>query len=157
VTAPSQGGCACGAVRYECSEPSIVDLLCHCADCQKASGSAFAAVAIVATDRLVFTGEPRFYAVRAESGRTMERGFCAACGSPVSIRRPETPAVTFLPAASLDDSSTFSPSAEVWVSRAEAWHSLHPGTLKFEEGPSAEAVRAPIEAYFAARAGNGSR
>jgi hypothetical protein len=31
------GGCACGRVRYECIEPPIVELICHCRDCQRAS------------------------------------------------------------------------------------------------------------------------
>ena len=147
------GGCACGLVRYECSEQPIVQLICHCRDCQRASGSAFAAVVVVPSDRLKFTGsELKYHAIKAESGRTMRRGFCAECGSPISIRRPETPLVEFLQVASLDDPSQFRPSCEVWVSSANAWHQLDPGTQKFEQNPSAEATRGPIEAYFAARA-----
>lgn len=66
------GGCTCGAVRYELSEEPIFQLICHCADCQKASGSAFAEVLIVATDRLsMFGKEPKFFEVKAESGRSM--------------------------------------------------------------------------------------
>jgi hypothetical protein len=146
------GGCACGRVRYECDEKPIVQLICHCRDCQRASGSAYAAALIVPADRLRFLGtEPKYFAVKADSGRTMLRGFCVECGSPVAIRRPETPQVLFLQAASLDDLSTFRPTCEVWVCRAESWHTLHPKTAKFDRGPSPEAVRAPIEAYFAER------
>jgi hypothetical protein len=57
-----------------------------------------------------------------------------------------------LQAASLDDPSKFRPSCEVWVSRAASWHPLHAATQKFEQSPAAEAVRGPVEAYFAARA-----
>ncbi len=146
------GGCACGRVRYECSDGSIVDLICRCRDCRRASGSAYAAVSIVASDRLTFTGaEPKYHAVRAESGRPMQRGFCSECGSPVSIRRPETPLVEFVQAASLDNPSAFAPSCEVWVSSADPWHHRNLNTQKFEKGHSAGAVRVPIEAYFAAR------
>jgi hypothetical protein len=146
------GGCACGRVRYECSERPLAQLICHCRDCQRASGSESGAALIVPSDRLTFTGaEPKYYEVKAESGRTMRRGFCTECGSPVSIRRPETPLVEFLHAASLDDPSRFAPSCEVWVSRAYPWHHLHRDTLKFDQGPSEEAVRIPIAAYFAGR------
>lgn len=146
------GRCACGRVRYECSEQPIVQLICHCRDCQRASGSAYAAVAIVASDRLAFTGaEPKYHAVTTRSGRTMRRGFCSECGSPVSIRRPETPLVEFIHAASLDDPSMFTPSCEVWVSSADPWHALLADTQKFETDPSPEAVRDPIRAYFAGR------
>lgn len=109
---------------------------------------------VVASDRLRFEGpEPKYHSVAAESGRTMRRGFCVECGSPISIRRPETPLVEFLQAASLDDPGLFAPTCEVWVSSAEPWHHLHPHTVTFDKGPSPEVVRAPIEAYFEARKG----
>ena len=152
MTTALTGGCACGKVRYECSEKPLVQLLCHCRDCQRASGSAFGAALIVPTDRLTLSGaEPRYYEVKANSGRTMRRGFCQECGSPILVTRPETPMVVFLHASSLDDPSQFSPASEVWTSRAYRWHHLHPATVKYEEGPSPEAVRAPIGAYFAGR------
>ena len=147
------GGCACGRIRYECSEQPIVQLICHCRDCQRASGSAFAALLAVPSDRLEFSGsELKYHSLKADSGRTMRRGFCRECGSPVSIRRPETPLIEFLQAASLDDPSKFHPTCEVWVSSADPWHPIHSATQKFDQNPAAEAVRGPIEAYFAARA-----
>jgi hypothetical protein len=42
VTVPFTGGCACGAVRYECAAEPFMALNCHCRDCQRASGSAYA-------------------------------------------------------------------------------------------------------------------
>jgi len=152
MTVAIAGGCACGAVRYTCSERPLAQLICHCRDCQRASGSAFAACLIVPTDRLQFNGgKLKAYAVTSASGRTMRRLYCAACGSPVAIARPETPLVQYVHAASLDDPAIFSPTCEVWVSRAKAWHPHLSETLKFAEGPSPEAIRDPIAAYFAAR------
>src|SRR5690348_8567830 len=108
---------------------------------------------LVPSDRLKFSGSQlKYRSLKADSGRTMQRGFCSECGSPVSTRRPETPLVEFLHAASLDDSSKFHPTCEVWVSRAGPWHPIHSTAQKFDQNPAAEAVRRPIEAYFAARA-----
>lgn len=147
------GGCACGRIRYDCSEQPIVQLICHCRDCQRASGSAFAAVLVVPSDRIKFSGSGlKYHTVKGDSGRTMQRGFCSECGSPVSIRRPETPLVEFLQAASLDDPSIFHPNCEVWVSSAHPWHPIDDSLKQFEQNPSAEAVRARVEGYFAARA-----
>ncbi len=39
-----QGGCVCGAVRYECSGEPIATFNCHCRDCQHLSGGAYAPV-----------------------------------------------------------------------------------------------------------------
>jgi len=41
------GGCACGAIHYECSADPLRMLNCHCRDCQQASGSAYAAIVVV--------------------------------------------------------------------------------------------------------------
>jgi hypothetical protein len=153
VTGVISGGCACGAVRYTCTERPLAQLICHCRDCQRASGSAFAACLIFPSDRLQFTGrQPKSYSVTSNSGRTMRRLYCAECGSPLGITRPETPLVQFVQAGSLDDPSIFSPTCEVWVSRANSWHPHLTEILKFVEGPPPEAVRDAIAAYFAARA-----
>lgn len=146
------GGCSCGDVRYELSEDPIFQLVCHCTDCQKSSGSAFAEILIVAADRLSIVGsEPKFFAVKAESGRTMSRGFCGKCGSPLMIRRPETPLVAFLQAGSLDDPGVFKPAAEVFTCRAHSLTKPIDGVSRFDKGPSADLVRPVIEAHFAKR------
>ena len=146
------GGCACGKIRYEYSERPLVQLICHCRDCQRTSGSAFAAFVFVPSDRLAYSGPPvRYHDVTAESGRTLRRQFCGDCGSPVSARWPGLPRVELLHVASLDDQSVFTPTHELWVSRAEVWHPFHPNTVKLEEGPTDEVVREPLKAYFAAR------
>ena len=89
------GGCACGRVRYECEEVSIVDLICHCRDCQRASGSAYASMSVVPSDKLTLTRELKYHAVKSDSGGTMRRGFCPECGSPVAARESEMPVYYF--------------------------------------------------------------
>ncbi|OAQ81705.1 glutathione-dependent formaldehyde-activating [Purpureocillium lilacinum] len=62
---PMHGGCACGHVRYELRLPPILVHCCHCTDCQRQLGSAFAINAIVETDALVLVSDP----VSAPRGR----------------------------------------------------------------------------------------
>ena len=40
------GGCACGAVRYECSQAPMFTWKCHCLECQRSTGTG-AAVNVV--------------------------------------------------------------------------------------------------------------
>lgn len=146
------GGCACGAARYECAERPLVHLICHCLDCQRASGAGTAALVFVPSDRLTFSGSYlRYHEVEGASGRHLQRGFCTNCGSPVAGRWQEQSRFQFLTVGSLDDPAVFDPKVEVWVSRAKPWEVLHPGTEKFDQGPSVEAVRKPIDDYFASR------
>ena len=77
-TTPIAGGCLCGAVRYESSEPPIRTTICHCRMCQKSTGSAFmVAVGFPRTTLRVTKGEPKLY----RSSPIMDKSFCANCGS----------------------------------------------------------------------------
>lgn len=59
VSTPFTGGCACGAIRYECSAEPLMSLNCHCRDCQRATGSAYNTVVGVPAAQVQFTqGSP---------------------------------------------------------------------------------------------------
>ena len=107
MVVPFSGGCACGAIRYECSAHPVFSWNCHCRDCQRASGSAFCPVLYVSKATLTITGKSKYYDVRAESGNQVSRGFCPECGSPVFIQAELVPDLQGLWAASLDDPSQF--------------------------------------------------
>jgi hypothetical protein len=47
MTIPFTGGCACGAIRYECSAEPIMMFKCHCRDCQQVTGGGFVAGLLV--------------------------------------------------------------------------------------------------------------
>jgi hypothetical protein len=129
------GGCACGAVRYECSVEPMMSLNCHCRDCQRASGSAFAAVMAVPKAAVTITGEPKFYEVQAESAHTVGRGFCATCGSPLFITLSAWPEIISIRAASLDDPSYYRPASDIWTDSAQPWDYMNPELPKFPKGP----------------------
>ena len=44
---PLQGGCLCGAVRYEITAPFITARYCHCTRCQRRTGTASSANGLV--------------------------------------------------------------------------------------------------------------
>src|SRR6476620_5995899 len=77
------GRCHCGAITYE----AIVDpqrvAICHCADCQRLTGSAYrVSVPAVPDSFSLMTGSPAVYVKRAESGAKRAQAFCPVCGSP---------------------------------------------------------------------------
>ncbi|MFO1117953.1 MAG: GFA family protein [Beijerinckiaceae bacterium] len=152
MTTKLTGGCACGAVRYACDDEPIVQVVCHCRDCQKASGSSHAAILFVPSDRLTFSGTGlKYHEVTGASGRRLQRGHCPECGSPVAGRWPENNVYELIQVGSLDDPSGFAPTVECWMSSAAAWHPTFEGTTRYEEGPTPAVMRERIKAYFAAR------
>ncbi len=86
------GGCLCGAVRYESSEPPIRTTICHCRMCQKSTGSAFmVAVGFPRTTLRVTKGEPKLY----RSSPIMDKSFCANC-EPQPLMKPAALPAPFL-------------------------------------------------------------
>ena len=117
------GGCLCGAVRYTVQWPPVLVATCHCANCQKQTGTALSVVAFLKRDQLEITGELSTYEDTADSGEPVYRKFCGKCGSPVST---ETPSATlqgniFIKAGTLDDRSGLEPTLHFWTKSAQDW------------------------------------
>jgi hypothetical protein len=135
---PFTGGCACGAIRYQCEAEPLLTLNCHCRDCQRASGTAFAAISRVpAAAFTVSKGAPKFYTVRGDSGNKVSRGFCPECGSPLFSRLSGMPDVVGVRVGSLDDPSRYRPTMDIFVTRAQPWDFMNPELPKFPGYPQA--------------------
>ena len=92
------GRCACGSVSYECDAEPARMINCHCRDCQRASGSAFAALLAFPKDRVKLSGARTYHAVTSERGTVLERGFCPRCGSPMTIKPSARPDALYVQA-----------------------------------------------------------
>lgn len=132
-----QGGCLCGAVRYRIEGGSAAFgavVLCHCGQCRKAQGSAFAAnVPVDATRFTLLQGADVLVDYASSAGKL--RSFCGRCGSPIHSRRPDRPGVLRLRLGSLDEApAQLRPTAHIHVASKAAWWDLpedglprHPG------------------------------
>jgi hypothetical protein len=143
------GGCACGAIRYQCSAQPALALNCHCRDCQRASGSAYAALLNVPVAAFTLTkGALKYHQVIGKSGYTLDRGFCPQCGSPVVItgQRVASLGLLCLWAASLDDPSWFHPTMDLFVASAQPWDYMNPTLRKFEHTPTTEQAQEMLAA-----------
>ena len=76
------GGCACGAIRFKITAPLMGVGVCHCTDCQKASGGGPNYVARAPKTAFEVTkGEARVYFSKGDSGEDVGRAFCPNCGT----------------------------------------------------------------------------
>jgi hypothetical protein len=83
------GACACGAIRIEAEADPEKTQICHCTDCQTATGSAFRISLPVSGATLKISGKPATYVkTTAESGRPRVQAFCGNCGTPVYSTSP---------------------------------------------------------------------
>jgi hypothetical protein len=78
------GACACGTIRIEAEADPENTNMCHCTDCQTATGTAFRVSVRVQGAMLKVTGKPAIYVkTTADSGNPRVQAFCGACGSPL--------------------------------------------------------------------------
>jgi len=131
MAVPFTGGCACGAIRYECSAEPLMIGNCHCRDCQRSSGAAFSTGVVVPSSSLTLTqGTPKYYTVTADSGNTARRGFCNECGSPLFADSSATPHLIAIKVGSIDDPSWCKPTVDIWTQNAQPWDYMDPGLPK---------------------------
>jgi len=131
---PFTGGCACGAIRYECTAKPIMMINCHCRDCQRASGGPYAAAMIVPSKAFKVTqGTPRYFGVSNASGGTHTRGFCGECGSRLFGAVDPASPIIGITAPSLDDPSCFAPQMDIFTSEAQPWDHMNPALAKYEQ------------------------
>jgi len=117
------GACHCGEIRFRAEvDPQKVSV-CHCADCQTLSSSAFrVAVQAKAGTFELLAGEPKAYVKTAESGNKRVQGFCPNCGTSIYSAPPgDGPKVYTLRVGTLKQRAELAPSLQIWTRSAVAW------------------------------------
>jgi len=118
-----EGGCVCGAIRYRVSGQPAIAQACHCAYCQRRTGSAFALIAAFKEDQVEVTGSAiTQYEHRSdESNRWLRCHFCSRCGTTILITLEKNPGVRAIPGGTFDDPSWFKVSRHIWTRSAHDW------------------------------------
>lgn len=116
-----EGGCLCGAIRYQAEGEPIVVALCHCSKCRRAAGAPAVAWAMFEQSAFrVVNGDPKLYA----SSPGVERGFCGVCGTPLTFAADFMPGLVDVTVGSLDDPEALPPSMHIWESKRLRWQAI---------------------------------
>src|SRR3954452_9907463 len=84
-----EGSCSCGNIRVEGEADENAVSVCHCTDCQTASGSAFCFAVPGKGDAFKGSGQPTsFIKTTAESGNPRAQAFCPTCGASLYSTTP---------------------------------------------------------------------
>ena len=121
-TKPLTGGCMCGAVRYETSEPPFEVYYCHCRVCQRAFGNVVATWTQVRAEALRFTrGQPKFY----RSSDVAQRGFCEDCGTQLVVVGFEDQEPVAVSVGSFDHPEDLRPEGHFGIESKVPWFNVH--------------------------------
>jgi hypothetical protein len=115
------GGCLCGAVRYEAAAEPLAIRACWCRLCQYLGAGSATVNVCFPSDAVIFTGTLADHVSIADSGNAMHRGFCPTCGTPVTSTAEARPHLIFIRARTLDDPGIAPPQATIWTSAAPDW------------------------------------
>lgn len=140
------GACQCGACRYVVDGPPLLAYVCHCLECRRQTGSAFAASMLVKADEFSIEGPVTTWLRDNENGPPMEVNFCSQCGVRLFHHSVPHEPVMRVRVGTLDDASWFRPAAEFFASRRFPWASIGEDTHQIAERP----VPDDYQAIFAA-------
>jgi hypothetical protein len=129
------GGCLCGQVRYSAMvEPALV-AICHCKNCQKQAGTAFALVVGIPKSELSVRGNIKTFNDTGDSGQPVKRNFCPDCGSPITSDAAVMPELVFIKAGTLDDTSWLRPTMQIYCNSVQSWVQLGGEIQSFPKMP----------------------
>lgn len=133
---PHTGRCFCGQVRFTIDADPIGARMCWCRDCQRiASGSATVNV-LFREEAVRFAGNITTLTKTADSGNTVERGFCPKCGSQMYSKTVNPKGASMrIRAGTLDDPELIAPQAIIWADSAPSWAVLDPALPHHPRGP----------------------
>ena len=127
-----EGGCACGDVRYKLTEAPMIVHACHCRDCQRLTGSAFALNMWIERKFVETTGETIVARQTAGSGKPHEIFSCPRCGTALWSKYHAAPGDTLLVrAGTLDDPAAVKPDVHIFTRSKVPWLELPNGARSF--------------------------
>ena len=120
---PFPGGCACGGVRFELTEPPLTALYCHCTRCQRRTGTASSTQARVPAGSVrILQGEELLKAWEPPGG--LAKVFCSACGSSLFASPPGRIEPVGVRLGAFDDDTGIRPQFRQFVDYAASWEPI---------------------------------
>ncbi len=132
-----EGGCYCGALRYEVTGDPLFKGQCHCRECQYISGGNPNVLMAVPEAGFKYTkGAPKEFR-RSDLDTPVTREFCADCGTHILAKAPCVPRAVVLKVGTLDDPAVFgSPQMAIFTIDKQSFHHIPEGVPSFERTPS---------------------
>ncbi|QDS69823.1 hypothetical protein FKW77_010527 [Venturia effusa] len=129
------GSCLCQFIRYTIEGTDKGAVLCHCSNCQKATGSAFANNHRFTRAQITITQGGDIIKAYKDSntltGNTLTRWFCGDCGSPIYLENEKFKGLVILYSGCIEgDLGQVQPSGELFAHNRRKWFPGFEGAAK---------------------------
>jgi len=126
-----KGSCLCGKVRFEITGEIQSIIYCHCSQCRKAQGSAFATNGNVATEDFNFlSGVNELTGYESSPGQT--KYFCKHCGSPIISKNESNPDNVRVRLGTIESDIIERPVAHIFITSKANWEDIQGDLPQFE-------------------------
>jgi len=116
--------CSCGQLKAEAIGEPVRISVCHCLNCQRRSGSAFAAQARFPRQNVTISGQGTEFAIVGDEGTKATFTFCPRCGATVFYVMEAIQDVVAIPIGAFADPTFPAPTVSVYEERKHSWVSL---------------------------------
>ena len=131
------GNCLCGAIEYEVEEIPGKIYNCHCSQCRKSHGAAFATQVFAKGVTLRFIkGEEYIKEYQQFPGNGGIRAFCSQCGSRLMNYLPDKNIYLSVALSSINSDFDGKPIAHAFVGSKASWHQPSDDILSYESIPT---------------------
>lgn len=127
-----EGSCLCGRVTYQYHGAIREIARCHCSQCRRAQGGAFATNSPVETGKLVFQGQEHIREYQSSVDKV--RAFCIECGSALYSARADLPDIRRLRLGTVTSKFTCKDQYHIWSSSKADWYEINDGYKQFSQG-----------------------
>ncbi|WNZ25840.1 GFA family protein [Leptolyngbya sp. NK1-12] len=128
----NQGSCQCGAIAFEFEGPSFLTF-CHCKNCQKLHGSAFAPFLHAESKTFKWLKGEEFLSYFNSSSH-LRRAFCSKCGSTLPIVSHALNHIA-VPASAMDTPIVQQPVAHFYTRSQASWFCIGDNAQQYETTP----------------------
>jgi hypothetical protein len=116
-----RASCPCGQFSATAAGEPVRISVCHCLNCKKRSGSAFAAQVRFPADQVGVVGRFNVSTRFPDSGNAADFHFCPDCGTRVLYVNQTLPDTIAIPLGAFDDPFYYRPLLSIYEERRNDW------------------------------------
>ena len=129
--------CLCEGVKIKVKGKLRHVINCHCSQCRRLHGAAFATFASIETDKFRYlSGEEDIK--KYASSDDLKRVFCGNCGSNILVSLNDVPEILYLSMGAIDGNPTHPEAYHIYVGSKAPWHEITDDFIQYDEAPPPE-------------------
>jgi hypothetical protein len=131
------GQCECGLIQFEISGEVEDFSHCHCSQCRRMHGAAYASFAGVSKESFILqSGASDLASYR--SSNNGERTFCPRCGSNIFVALDDEPDTLYVAMGVIDGHPPLPPGYHIYVGSKAPWHDIDDDLRQYDKAPADE-------------------